>query len=106
MRFDKSIIAINKINYRFFIMDKLKDANVLIKSFNKCKNGSIWKESVQKYEINLLKNTYNQIKSIENKTYKHKPFNEFTLNERGKTREIKAIHISDRVILRALCDEI
>ena len=87
-------------------MDKLKDANVLIKSFNKCKNGSIWKESVQKYEINLLKNIYNQIKSIENKTYKHKPFNEFTLNERGKTREIKAIHISDRVILRALCDEI
>ena len=87
-------------------MEALKDANVLIKSFNKCKNGSIWKESVQKYEINLLKNTYNQIKSIKNQTYKHKPFNEFTLNERGKTRDIKAIHISDRVILRALCDEI
>ena len=83
---------------------ELTDANLLIESFNRCKKGSIWKESVQKYEINLLKNTYKQIKSIKNNTYKQKPFNEFTLNERGKIRAIKAIHINDRVILHTLCD--
>lgn len=87
-------------------MNELKDANALIASFNKCTHGSIWKESVQKYEINLLENTRNQIRLLENKKYKQKPFNEFPLNERGKTREIKAIHISDRVILRDLCDYI
>ena len=28
-------------------------------AFNKCKKGSIWKESVQRYEMNLLKNIVN-----------------------------------------------
>ena len=35
-----------------------------------------------------------------------KPFVEFELNERGKKRHIKSLHISDRVLQRALCDYI
>lgn len=84
----------------------LTDANLYWDAFNKCKKGSIWKESVQRYEMNFLKNIDSQINAIKNNQYVQLPFNEFPLNERGKTREIKAIHIEDRVILRNLCDNI
>lgn len=84
----------------------LCDANSYIDAFNKCKKGSIWKESVQRYEMNLLRNINRQIEAVKSGTYQQLPFNEFTLNEHGKTREIKAIHIEDRVVLRSLCDNI
>lgn len=87
-------------------LNMLCDANLYLDAFDKCKKGSIWKRSVQSYEMNLLKNIDNQITAIQNGTYEQLPFNEFTLNERGKTREIKAIHIEDRVVLRNLCDNI
>ena len=87
-------------------LNMLCDANLYLDAFNKCKKGSVWKESVQRYEMNLLKNIDHQITAIQNGTYEQLPFNEFPLNERGKTREIKAIHIEDRVVLRNLCDNI
>lgn len=85
-------------------MELLSDANSLIEAFNNTKKESIWKESVQKYEANLLRNTYALRQEIRNGTYKQKPFYEFTLNERGKTRYVKSMHISDRVVQRSLCD--
>lgn len=96
----------NKNLDKYSDLNILCDANLHIKSFNKCKKGSIWKESVQRYEMNLLKNINNQITAIQNGTYEQLPFNEFTLNERGKIREIKATHIDDRVVLGNLCDNI
>lgn len=90
-----------EINY-----DVLCDANNLIDAFRSCKKGSIWKCSVQRYEMNYLRNVNQQVKAMKNHEYVQHAFNEFTLSERGKTREIKAIHIEDRVILRNLCDNI
>lgn len=72
----------------------------------KCSQGSIWKESVQRYEMNLLFETRKLQLALENGSYKQKPFNEFELNERGKTRDIKAFNISDRVVQRSFCDNI
>lgn len=82
------------------------NANSLISAFNKCKKNTSWKEAVQKYESNLLLNTYNQQQSLKNGTYKQKPLYEFDLRERGKTRHIKSLHITDRVIQRSLCDNL
>ena len=84
----------------------LYDADSYIESFEKCKKESIWKASVQKYEMNLLRNINRQIKSLKNNTYKPLPFNEFTLTERGKTRQIKAVSIEDRVIMKILGENI
>lgn len=84
----------------------LSDANSLINAFNLAKKGSIWKESVQKYEANLLRNTYNLQTALRDGSYKQKEFYEFILQERGKTRYIKSMHISDRVVQRSLCDNI
>lgn len=90
----------------FVMYERILDLNNLYDAFSKCKKNVDWKHSVQKYEANVLSNINSLRKQLENGTYKQKPFSEFTINERGKTRNIKALHISDRVLQRALCDDI
>ena len=89
-----------------YTMKQLYDANVLIDAFNQSKIGVNWKGSIQKYEINLLENTYRTQEALKNGTYHSSPFVEFALSERGKTRWIKSMHIRDRVVQRAICDQI
>lgn len=102
---DTSVAAKNEVIMNENI-EILSDANALIQAFNLTKKESIWKESVQRYEMNLLRNTYQLRNDLRNGKYKQKDFYEFTLNERGKTRYIKSMHISDRVVQRSLCDNI
>jgi len=89
----------NKIN-------EISNANTLIEAFDKAKQGSSWKASVQKYDINLLSNVAKTQDAIRSGTYKQKPFYEFTLSERGKIRPIKSQHVSDRVVQRSVCDNV
>lgn len=84
----------------FYDLNKLYDAFIL------SKKGSSWKMSVQKYESDLLRNLIYIQKQLMSKTYKQKPFYEFDLNERGKCRHIKSLHISDRVVQRSFCDNV
>jgi len=86
--------------------EKVYNANSLIASFRKCSKGTIWKESVQRYEANLLLNTYDLQQQLKTKTYKQKPPYEFDLHDRGKVRHIKALAISDRVVQRSVCDNL
>ena len=60
-------------------MKILSDANQLIEAFNQTKKESIWKESVQNYEANLLRNTYLLRTSLRDGTYRQRDFYEFTL---------------------------
>lgn len=87
-------------------LEELSDANSLIEAFNRAKHGSDWKASVQRYELNLLRNTYLLQNSIRTGTYRQMDFFEFTLSERGKTRPIKSMHISDRVVQRSVCENV
>lgn len=112
---DTSVDTINKIKrrVRYAIMSKVKvdfstvyDINNLIEAFNKCKKDSIWKESVQRYEMNLLKNIYQVHNELMSGTYKPRGFYEFTIYERGKRRRIKAVNIYDRVVIRSFCDNV
>lgn len=82
------------------------DANLLKESFDKSKKGVIWKESIQRYEINLLRNIHHTKNELENGTYQQKPFNEFKIHERGVERVAKALDIYDRVIQRMINDYI
>lgn len=86
------------------LFDRLTDLNNLYNSFMNCKKGVDWKESVQRYESNLLPNINTLRKALLDGTYRQKAFFEFDINERGKKRHIKSMHISDRVLQRALCD--
>lgn len=88
------------------LYNRLLDLNNLHNAYLESKKGVEWKESVQRYGMYELLNIYELSEWLKNGTYKQKPFYEFDINERGKTRHIKSLHISDRVLQRALCDYI
>ena len=77
------------------------NANKLIKGFSDTKRGTDWKESVQSYGINLLRNTRKSQKKLRNETYEFKPPCVFRLRERGHDRVIKSLHINDRTVLNS-----
>jgi len=79
---------------------------VLHEAFMDARVGSDWKPQVQKFEMNLLTELAKLQKELKDKTYKLSPPNEFILNERGKTRVVSGDHIRDKVVKRALCDEV
>ena len=85
---------------------RVSNANALLEAFRKSRMNSDWKLSVQKYEYDLWPSISETKRLLNEGRYKQKAFVEFTLRERGKTRHIKSIHISDRVVQRSLCDNV
>jgi len=86
--------------------DLIADIDNLCASFQRSKKGVSWKESVQRYEANMLRNilkTYRLL--LAGKNIQH-GFVEFDLRERGKVRHIKSIHISERIVQKCLCDQV
>lgn len=95
------------ITYEYYSYQReIYDVEVLYEAFQKAKQGSDWKPQVQKFEMNLLTELAKLSKELKDKTFKFSPPNEFILNERGKIRVISGDCIRDRVVKRALCDEI
>ena len=78
----------------------------LYQAFLAAKKESYWKESVQKYELNILSNLYCLQQDLLNNKYSPAPFFEFKLQDRGKIRWIKANTIRDRIVRHALCDNV
>ena len=85
---------------------EITNINVLYEAFMKAKVGSDWKPQVQKFEMNLLTELSSLQKELIARSFKFAEPNEFVLNERGKTRIISGDCIRDRVVKRALCDEV
>jgi hypothetical protein len=86
--------------------DRIIDIDNLYQAFKDCKKNVSWKESVQRYEANALKNVIETRKKlIEGKSIQS-GFVEFNLYERGKKRHIKSIHISERIVQKCLCDQV
>ena len=73
-------------------------------SFYEAKKGCSWKNSVQQYEANFLKNIRHTQLELREKTYRQQDFYCFYLKERGKDRYVRSISFYDRVVQRALCD--
>lgn len=87
-------------------LEEICNANQLKTSFYNTRSGTDWKASVQWYEINLLQNIYHTQNDIRAEKYKMKPCREFDLKERGHTRHIKSLHISDRTVLHSCCNHV
>lgn len=87
-------------------LEQIYNANNLFNAFMKAKQGTDWKEMVQKYEANLLLNIFTTRRAISTNTYSAKPTYSFKLNERGHTRQIKAQNIYDRVVQRSFNDNV
>ena len=87
-------------------IEELTTYEKLSNAFYSCKKPSWWKEKVQKYEANLTVNLLQLQEELRNGTYKVDPTTNFTINERGKPREIKAPSIKDRIVQKVLCEYI
>ena len=70
---------------------------------NSCK-GVRWKTSIKNYEARSVQNVAQTYEILHGGWYKQKPFAQFKVCERGKTRHIKALHISDRIVQKCFCD--
>lgn len=85
-------------------LEVIADGNALVEAFYESRKGVSWKASVQRYEMNLLRNTLESKRKLEQGLDVSQGFIEFSLNERGKTRWIKSVHIKERCVQRSLCD--
>lgn len=85
-------------------IESVCDANHLIKAEHNSRNGVSWKASVQKYEMNMMRNIWKTRRALRNGEDVRQGFIEFDLFERGKARHIKSMHFYERVIQRSVCD--
>jgi len=63
-----------------------------------------WKASVQRYQMNLLRNIHDTHLDLAAGKDITKGFVEFNTIERGKVRHIRSVHFSERVVQRSTCD--
>lgn len=76
------------------------DANNLMSSARHCLEGVNWKYSSQSYYLNRINRVLETKKRLENMDRMSDGFIVFTINERGKEREVSSIHINERVVHR------
>lgn len=76
----------------------------LYKAFGFARKGSFWKDSIIDYDLNRLKYTYKLHRQLKTKKYKIKGYYKFKVQEREKVRDIKSLHITDRVFQKSFSD--
>ena len=85
-------------------MEKYSDLNNLYEAYMQSKKSSSWKPQVQMYEMDYLAKLVATSNELENHGYHARKGSSFTVNERGKQRNIRSNPFSDRVIRRCFCD--
>lgn len=76
----------------------------LDEAFKLSRKGTDWKASVQKYGRKRLVNARKSSNLLLDGNWRPKGFYNFTIFERGKLREIKSVHISERCVQSSLCN--
>lgn len=67
-----------------------------------CCKGVRWKASTQNFESQVLMWASNLYDDLHAGRYRSRGFNSFTIHERGKTRHIQSVHISERTVQKCL----
>ena len=86
-----------------FTFERVIDPDSLYKSAKEARRGVMWKASVQRYWINILKNIFKTKKDLGSGKDIHRGFVKFVIRERGKVRNIRSVHFSERVVQKSLC---
>ena len=76
----------------------------LYNSYLKCCKSVNWKTSTINFRMRAVQNISKIKKQLDNGSFKSKGFYNFIINERGKQRKIRAVHISERIVQKCLCD--
>lgn len=79
----------------------LCDPNVLMDAAKKCMQGVMWKYSTQAYYLDRIERIRITKERLESRDRMSDGFVQFTICERGKRRDIRSIHINERVVHRA-----
>jgi hypothetical protein len=86
--------------------EHVADFDNLYQAFLSARRGVSWKESVQRYEANALRNIAETRRRLLAGEDVRRGFREFTIIERGKVRRIRSVHISERIVQKCLCDQV
>jgi hypothetical protein len=84
----------------------LTDFGNLYESHRNCRQGKRWKDSVATYDLRALESTLYLQYLLMSEKYSIGKYHCFTVNERGKLRNIKSAKYKDRVVQKNLCDNI
>lgn len=98
-----------KKNKRYAENDKFQNVSryrSLYRANRKSTRNVSWKASVQRYQMNLLRNMEETRAKLEAGEDITRGFVEFDTLERGKLRHIRSVHYSERVVQRATCDNV
>lgn len=85
-------------------IDIVSDMNNLWESYKRCQKASGWKESTQRFGINLLKNLCVLRRELQSGEYRQQQGSEFTTREHGHLRVIRALTVPDMTVQHALCN--
>lgn len=92
-----------ELNRLYGDYDETISFKTLHDTYYKCRSGTCWKGSVQKYGIDIMRNTLKSHTMLVNGEDTFKGFYSFKVYERGKVRNIRSVHISERCIQKAMC---
>lgn len=87
-----------------FNFERVCSPDSLYRAAKKARRGVYWKTSVQRYNMNLLRNVLQTSKDLKAGKDIRKGFIEFNLVERGKLRHIRSVHFSERVVQCSICE--
>lgn len=105
-RKNKRLEKIKNISERYANLDDSFCFHKAMYYGDKCCNGVGYKKSTQKFKLHEFTIISNICRDIKTNNYKVGDTYSFIINERGKTRNIDAPHIKDRLIHKILSNEI
>ena len=105
-RKNKRIEKVEKRSKEFADLDRAFCFSKAMYYGDKCCNGVGYKKSTQNFKLHEFTIISNLCRDIKNDNYKVGDTYSFIINERGKTRNIDAPHIKDRLVHKILSNEI
>ena len=102
----RQINFFNNYTLKYDYYYPLIDMNNYIDIFYKCRKSTAWKRTYQNFNINIIKNISYIWYNMMNNSINTLPHKQFKVNERGKTRDISAPEINERLIQSNLSSNI
>ena len=87
-------------------LEEITELDRLCEAFKVVRKASAWKSSTQRYEADVLMQSLKLQRDVRNGKYQQGELLHFTLNERGKERDIHAPTVRDRVLQKVVNQDI
>ena len=92
-----------ELNKAYGDFDRVISIPKLCEAYYICRKGVSWKGSVMQYGLILMRHLLTSHRMLQRGEDTFKGFYTFDINERGKIRHIRSVHISERCIQKSIC---